>query len=261
MLAVVSPAKSLDWDRPLSTRRHSEPQLLDDARELARVMAGQTPARIAALMKLSPKLADLNVERFRSWDPDPAPPGARPAVLAFDGDTYRGMRAPETFSERDFTHAQKTLRILSGLYGVLRPLDLIQPYRLEMGTRLATGRGEDLYDFWGDRITAAVREAVHASPGAAVLVNLASQEYFRSVRTDALDARVITPVFLDGGPGVEPRVVSFHAKRARGAMAGWIVRERVSAIRALTEFTDLGYRHDPDRSEPGRPAFVRMAPA
>lgn len=261
MLAVVSPAKSLDWDRPLATRRRSEPQLLDDARELASVMAGQSPARIAALMKLSPKLADLNAERFRAWDPDPDPPGARPAVLAFDGDTYRGMRAPETFSERDFTHAQKTLRILSGLYGVLRPLDLIQPYRLEMGTRLATGRGEDLYDFWGGRITAAIREAVHASPGAAALVNLASQEYFRSVDAASLDARVITPVFLDGGPGTEPRVVSFHAKRARGAMAGWIVRERVTTIRALTGFAGLGYRHDPERSTADAPVFVRMSDA
>lgn len=261
MLAVVSPAKSLDWDRPLATRRHSEPELIEGARELAGVMAAQSPARIAALMKLSPKLADLNAERFRSWDPEPSPPGARPAVLAFDGDTYRGMRAPETFTERDFTHAQKTLRILSGLYGVLRPLDLIQPYRLEMGTRLATGRGEDLYDFWGDRITAVVREAVHASPGAKVLVNLASQEYFRSVRPDDLGVRVVTPMFLDGGPGTEPRVVSFHAKRARGAMAGWIVRERVSAIRALTAFDDLGYRHDPERSAPDRPAFVRIAGA
>jgi hypothetical protein len=259
VLAVVSPAKSLDWDSPLATRRRSEPELLEDARELAATMAGQSPARIAALMKLSPGLADLNAERFRAWDPDPAPPGARPAVLAFDGDTYRGMRARETFTERDFTHAQKTLRILSGLYGVLRPLDLIQPYRLEMGTRLATGRGEDLYDFWGGRITAAIREAVHASPGAAVLVNLASREYFRSVDVAALGARVVTPVFLDGGPGREPRVVSFNAKRARGAMAGWIVRERVSAVRALTTFDGLGYRHDPDRSAADAPVFVRVA--
>jgi len=260
VLAVVSPAKSLDWDTPLATRRSTEPALLDGARELAGVMAAQGPARIAALMKLSPALADLNAGRFRDWDPDPAPAGARPAVLAFDGDTYRGMRAPQTFSERDFTHAQKTLRILSGLYGVLRPLDLIQPYRLEMGTRLPTPRGEDLYDFWGDRITAVLRDAVHASPGARVLVNLASQEYFRSVRAPELDARVVTPVFLDGGPDLEPRVVSFHAKRARGAMAGWIVRDRVSTIRALTSFDGLGYHHDPDRSEPGRPAFVRIAP-
>ena len=261
MLAVVSPAKSLDFPSPLPTRKRREPELLPHARELVDVMAAQPPARIAALMHVSPALADLNATRFREWDPSPDPPGARPAVLAFAGDTYRGMRAPETFGERDFTHAQKTLRILSGLYGLLRPLDLIQPYRLEMGTRLATARGEDLYDFWGDRITTALREAVHASPGTAVLVNLASQEYFRSVRVAALQARVITPTFLDGGPGTDPRVVSFHAKRARGAMAGWIVRERVTAARALTGFAELGYRYDPERSAPDGPVFVRMADA
>ncbi len=258
MLAVVSPAKSLDFTSPLPTRKRTEPQLLDGARELARVMADQPAGRLAALMSLSPRLAELNAERFREWDPAADPPGARPAVLAFDGDTYRGMEAPATFGERDFTHAQKTLRILSGLYGVLRPLDVIQPYRLEMGTRLATTRGEDLYDFWGDRITDALREAVRESPGSPALVNLASVEYFRAVRPDALGVRVVSPVFLDGTPEREPRVVSFSAKRARGAMAGWMVRERIGSVRALTGFSGLGYRFDPERSTGDAPVFVRI---
>lgn len=257
MLAVLSPAKSLDFASPLATRRHTLPDMLDDAAVLADVMATKTAPQIARLMHLSDALADLNAQRFTDWDRAHTPGDARPAVLAFDGDVYRGMRAAETFSERDFTHAQKALRILSGLYGLLRPLDLIRPYRLEMGTRLATPRGDTLYAFWGDAVTDALRRDVEGSPGTGVLVNLASQEYFGAVRPERLGLRVVSPVFLDAKAGGPPRVVSFHAKRARGAMAGWMVRERITRVSALTGWDDLGYAHAPELSDRDRPVFVR----
>jgi cytoplasmic iron level regulating protein YaaA (DUF328/UPF0246 family) len=257
VLIVVSPAKSLDFESPLATAKRSEPRMRDRSAELAKLMAAKTPAEIGSLMSLSTRLAELSARRFADWRADPGPDETRAAVLAFDGDVYRGLGAPSTFTERDFTHAQKTLRILSGLYGVLRPLDQIQPYRLEMGTKLTNPRGDDLYDFWGDEITAALRADLEASPGASALVNLASNEYFRAVDEEALDARVVTPGFLDAKDGGEPKTISFYAKRARGAMAGWIVRERVRSVRALRDFDGLGYRYDAARSSPHAPVFVR----
>jgi cytoplasmic iron level regulating protein YaaA (DUF328/UPF0246 family) len=230
---------------------------MERSAELASIMAGKSKAEIGSLMSLSPQLAELNAQRFSDWQRAPEPDATRQAVLAFDGDTYRGLEAPTTFGERDFTHAQKTLRILSGLYGVLRPLDEIQPYRLEMGTKLTNPRGEDLYDFWGDEITETLREDLEASPGADALVNLASNEYFRAVKAKDLDTRVVTPSFLDAKNGDEPKMISFFAKRARGAMSGWIIRERVKSVRALQEFDGLGYSYDADRSSADSPVFVR----
>lgn len=217
VLAVLSPAKSLDFDSPPATDRASEPRMAARADELAHVMAGKTASDLTRLMSLSESLARLNVERYRDWETA----DARAAILAFDGDVYRGMAAADSFGTRDYTQAQKTVRILSGLYGVLRPLDRIRPYRLEMGTRLTTDRGEDLYDYWGRDITDVLRADLDASPGTAVLVNLASNEYFSAVDVPTLDRRVVSPVFLDARGDAEPRIVSFHAKRARGAMAGW----------------------------------------
>ena len=167
------------------------------------------------------------------------------------------MDAPNSFAERDFTHAQKTLRILSGLYGLLRPLDLMQPYRLEMGTRLSTERGANLYDFWGSTITEQLKEAIDVSPGAKVLVDLASKEYFGSVRVPQLEADVVSPVFLDAKGDGEYKIVSFFAKRARGAMAGWMIKNRVTARSGLTEFDGMGYRYDPERSTAVSPTFIR----
>lgn len=259
MLTVLSPAKSLDFERPLPTRKHSQPELLHPAAELAAIMAAKAPEELSNLMDISPSLAELNVERFRSWEPPFTPGNARPAILAFNGDVYVGMDAAGRFGARDFTEAQKTVRILSGLYGVLRPLDLIQPYRLEMGTRLATPAGTTLYDFWGDRITDTLAAALEASPGAGVLVNLASNEYFASVRPDRLAAPVITPTFLDRKGG-NYKIISFFAKRARGAMAGWMVANRVRSVRALADFDAMGYHFDPVRSTPDRPVFVRDTP-
>lgn len=259
MIALLSPAKSLDFDTPPATTRTSEPRLADRAEELAAEMATRSAADIRALMKLSEPLAALNAERWAAWQE--AADEARPAVLAFDGDAYRGLDAPATFDTRDYTHAQKTLRILSGLYGLLRPLDVIRPHRLEIGTRLPTDAGDDLYAFWGTTITDLLRDDVKASPGAPVLVNLASAEYFAAVEPTRLDCPVVTPVFTDAKGDGPPRVVSFHAKRARGAMAGWIVRERIARASQLEEFTGLGYALDPARSRPDAPVFVRHHPA
>ena len=256
MLTVLSPAKSLDFESRLPTRKHSEPRLLDETTALIDVMRGKSPADIAALMHISDELAHLNATRYAEFTPEHTAATARPAVLAFNGDVYQGMAAG-TFGERDFTEAQKTLRILSGLYGVLRPLDLIQPHRLEMGTRLATARGRSLYDWWGGRVTDLLRRDLDDSPGSPVLVNLASQEYFGVVDTDALDARVITPRFEDRDRQGTARVVSFYAKRARGSMAAWLVRHRVRTPGRIVDFAVDGYTFDEARSTPDHPVFVR----
>ncbi|MFV2039492.1 MAG: peroxide stress protein YaaA [Acidimicrobiales bacterium] len=257
MLIVVSPAKALDFESPLATRKHSEPTMLDESAALARIMATKTPDEIAAMMSISPALAELNFERFQDWEPPFTPTNARPALLAFNGDTYHGIDAPNSFSERDFTHAQKTLRILSGLYGVLRPLDLIQPYRLEMGSKLENARGADLYAFWRDQITQTLNSDLARSPGAKVLVNCASNEYFGAVDTDGLDGLLVTPAFLDSKDGEPHKMVSFFAKRARGTMAGWLIQTRAKTARAITRFNGLGYRFDPARSTREEPVFLR----
>ena len=255
-MIVLSPAKSLDYDSPLPTAKYSQPQLLDRAAELVDVMRDKSPAQLEAMMEISRGLAETNFERFQDWSRPFTPDNARPALLAFKGDVYLGLDAAATFSERDYTQAQKTIRILSGLYGVLRPLDLMQPYRLEMGSKLTTPAGRDLYDFWGSTITEVLNEAIDASPGPRALINLASNEYFSSVDPDQLEAPILTPSFLDEKNG-RLKTISFFAKKARGAMAGWIVRERVKTLKALPEFTGMGYRYDPDRSTREAPVFVR----
>ncbi len=260
MLTVLSPAKSLDFESKLPTKKYSQPRLLDDAEALADQMAELTPDQIGKLMGISDELAGLNADRFREFSLPFEPGRERPAVLAFAGDVYTGLEAP-SFGERDFTEAQKTLRILSGLYGVLRPLDLMAPYRLEMGTKVTTAAGSSLYAYWRERVTALLAEDLEASPGPAVLVNLASTEYFGVVDTKALGAKVISPRFLDA-PQSDPtqlKVISFSAKKARGAMAGWLVRERIHSPRKLPEFTGLGYAYDADRSTPTEPTFTRAA--
>ena len=219
-------------------------------------MAEKSPAELSKMMHISAELGEHNHERFLDWEPPFTPKNARPAVLAFSGDVYMGMEAG-TFTERDFTHAQKVLRILSGLYGVLRPLDLMQPYRLEMGSKVTTAKGHDLYSFWGDTITDQLNADLAASPGSDALINLASNEYFAAVDTKKLEGRLVSPVFLDSKDGGEPKIISFFAKRARGAMAGWIIRNRIKSPRALREFADDGYRFDPERSRSDRPVFVR----
>ena len=258
MLTVLSPAKSLDFESKLPTKKHSDARLLDGAEQLADQLAEMAPDEIGQLMSISDDLAELNASRFRDFTLPFEPGRERPAVLAFAGDVYTGMQAT-TFGERDFTEAQKTVRILSGLYGLLRPLDLIAPYRLEMGTRLKTPAGDSLYAYCRDRVTALLAEDLAESPGPPVLLNLASTEYFGVVDTKALGAKVISPRFLDA-PQSDPtqlKVISFSAKKARGAMASWLVRERIRTPRKLPEFTGLGYAYDADRSTPTEPTFVR----
>ena len=259
MLIVVSPAKALDYSSALPTRKRSQPRMLDEASPLVEVMRQKSPDEIAKLMDISAELAELNFDRYQDWEEPFTADDARPALLAFAGDVYQGMDAAATFTERDYTHAQKVLRILSGLYGVLRPLDLMQPYRLEMGSKLATDRGRDLYQYWGERITDMLNADLAASPGPAVVVNLASNEYFRSVDTGRLDGRLVTPAFLDGRGDNEPKMISFFAKRARGSMAGWIIRSRVKSVRGLRDFDGLGYGFDPERSSTDRPVYVRYS--
>jgi len=257
VLIVVSPAKSLDYESPLATKKFSEPELLDRSAELVSVMAKKSPDEISSLMHVSSKLGELNFARFQDWERPFTVDNARPALLAFNGDVYTGMDAAASFSERDFTHAQKTLRILSGLYGVLRPLDLMQPYRLEMGTKLPTDKGRNLYDFWGTEIAENLNVAIDESPGANVLINLASNEYFSAVDTAVIDAPIVAPVFLDAKGSADYKIVSFFAKRARGVMSAWIIQNRINTRKSLIEFDGMGYSYDADRSSPDQPVFTR----
>jgi cytoplasmic iron level regulating protein YaaA (DUF328/UPF0246 family) len=208
-------------------------------------------------MHLSDDLAALNVQRYQDFETPFTLANARPALLMFAGDVYQGMAARTRFSTEDFTEAGQTLRILSGLYGVLRPLDLIQPYRLEMGVRLGTSRGRNLYEWWGERITTVVAADLAGSPGDRVLVNLASQEYVTAVDLDAIDGSVVSPRFEDQGPRGDWKVISFSAKRARGEMAAWLIRHRVRTAADLTAFDAAGYRYVPSLSTPDVPVFRR----
>lgn len=254
MLMVISPAKTLDYDTPPATRQFTQPQHLDQAQELIQVLRDLSPVEIAQLMKLSDKLAALNAARYGSWTSHFTPENAKQAILAFKGDVYTGLNA-EDFSEEDFDFAQRHLRMLSGLYGVLRPLDLMQPYRLEMGTKLLNPRGKDLYAFWGERISQWLNEAL-AEQEDDVLLNLASNEYFSAVKRKALKARVINVDFKDLKNG-QYKIISFYAKKARGLMARHVIRERISTPEQLKAFDSEGYRYSAEQSSPDHLVFLR----
>ncbi|MBT8409939.1 MAG: peroxide stress protein YaaA [Alphaproteobacteria bacterium] len=255
MLVVISPAKRLDWDGSVAAQ--TEPEFLKDAGTLAGHARQLTLGGLRKLMGLSDDLARLNRDRFRAYADAPAPQETRAAAFAFAGDTYQGLEAA-SLDEDALRWAQDHLRILSGLYGVLRPLDAIQPYRLEMGSRLKTRRGTTLYDFWGERIAKSLR-AQAATVGTDVLVNCASQEYFGAVKSGALGLRVITPTFLEDRNGAA-KTVSFFAKKARGAMARYIVENRVTDPADLRGFSIGGYGFDADRSGGDQMVFVRDYP-
>ena len=255
MLTVISPAKRLDWD-PVDMTSATEPVFQKDAASLARVARKLSSSELQRLMGISESLADLNVARFKAFKRDPGDELVKPAVLAFGGDTYVGLDAG-TLNTNDLAYAQGHLRILSGLYGLLRPLDKIQPYRLEMGSRLATRRGSSLYDYWGSRIAKALNAEAEAQ-GTDILVNCASQEYFGAVDRKALKLQVVEPVFYENKAGVE-KIVSFFAKKARGAMARFIVENRISQVANLKEFSADGYRFQPSQSEGDRIVFSRLA--
>ena len=256
MLFLLSPAKSLDYDTPLGEMPHTEPQFVSQATELISLLKKQSSAQIAELMDLSVALSDLNVARYKSWSPKFTAKNSRQAVLAFNGDVYEGLDA-RSLKPKDLAWAQEHIAILSGLYGVLRPLDWMQPYRLEMGTALANARGHNLYKFWG-RTLADHLQAQVASHPQPVLVNLASQEYFKAVDRKALQVRVIDCVFEERkGPGY--KVISFMAKRARGLMARYAITQRVKTPTALEAFQLEGYAFAPAVSEPDRLVFRREA--
>ncbi|TCO69582.1 peroxide stress protein YaaA [Rhodovulum euryhalinum] len=253
MLVVISPAKRLDL-APVDGIAPTLPAFHEDAVHLAGVAGALSPADLTKLMHISDKLARLNTDRFRDFAAAPAPEAVKPAVLMFAGDTYAGFEAASLDAD-DLRVAQDRLRILSGLYGLLRPLDAIQPHRLEMGSKLKTEKGGDLYAYWGDRLAHVLNDAARGA-GTDVLVNCASREYFGAVDAAALSLRVITPVFLEDRPG-GPAIVSFYAKKARGAMARFIVERRLTDPESLSDFDTGGYRYMPEMSEPDRPVFLR----
>ena len=252
MLMVISPAKTLDFDTPPTTSVSSQCDFLNQSAELIKILRPMGMGQIAALMDLSDKLAALNVARFGAWKRPFTSANAKQAVLAFDGDVYDGLSA-KTMNKTQLGRAQKCLRILSGLYGLLRPLDLMQPYRLEMGTALANPKGKDLYSFWGDRIGQALNTELQGHREK-VLINLASDEYFKSVQ--ALSFPVVTPVFQEKKAGAY-KVVSFNAKRARGLMARFVIDHAIDRPAGLKDFALEDYRFDAKASTESKLMFRR----
>ena len=263
MLFVLSPAKTLDYETPVPAdiaALATTPRFMAEAGELIDLLRTKTPAQVAALMELSDPLAALNVARYAAWRPRNTTRNSKPAVLAFDGDVYDGLQA-KTLDAAALAWAQQHLAILSGLYGVLRPLDRMQPYRLEMGTALANPAGRDLYAFWGEAPARTLDAQLRAAGGAKLVVNLASQEYFRAVDRRALKARVIECVFEEGRDGGDWKIVSFFAKKARGTFARWAIDRRLDDPDALTRFDRDGYAFAPQASTPERLVFRRPAAA
>ena len=258
MLAIISPAKTLDFETPPLTNSSSCPEFLDHSQSLIKKLRTLSESKLCSLMSISSKLAALNEQRYQDWKLPFTTSNAKQAILAFKGDVYTGFNF-EKYNEKDFAYAQKHLRILSGLYGLLRPLDLIQPYRLEMGTKLATPKGKDLYEFWGSTLTNALNDAIKNS-GIQILVNLASNEYCNVIHKPTLRGRVITPVFKDQKRG-DFKVISFFAKKARGAMSDYLVRNRINKPEGLKEFKGMGYQFNPNLTSDDNWVFTRKEAA
>jgi uncharacterized protein len=254
MLIVISPAKTLDFKSPPKTKVYTIPDLIEDSAKLAEKLRKLKPDKIAELMDISASLASLNYERYQMWHLPFTPENAKQAVLAFNGDVYTGLKA-SSLPEKKLKTAQRKLRILSGLYGVLRPLDLIQPYRLEMGTRFSAGRTKDLYGFWSKKVTGKIQEAIEES-GSRVLVNLASNEYYKSIDYGKLDAEIVTPAFKEMKNG-QYKVISIFAKKARGLMTRFILENDINDPTDLQAFDMDGYQYNPRLSKPGNPVFCR----
>ncbi len=254
MLLVISPAKTLDFDSPVRLRKATMPDFLEDSSRLVDKLRHLTPGQLSTLMGISPALGELNRDRFNAWHTPFDKHNARQALFAFKGDVYLGLDAP-ALSATDITYAQEHLRILSGLYGLLRPLDLIQPYRLEMGTTFKALGSTSLYDFWGERVTAALNELL-LKERHPLLVNLASVEYYKVVREKQLQGRVISPVFKDFSNG-QYKIVSFFAKKARGLMSAWILRNRLKRPEDLLAFDVDGYCYSAKDSTADTPVFLR----
>lgn len=254
MLIVVSPAKTLDYETPPTTQSHTQPQFLEHAQQLIDELKALSVQDVAELMKLSDKLASLNVARYESWTPEFTRENAKQAVLAFKGDVYTGLDA-ESLSEEQLQFAQAHLRILSGLYGVLKPLDLMQPYRLEMGTKFSNSRGKNLYEFWGNIICDQLNNELAATESP-VLINLASNEYYKAAKEKNLNARIITPAFKDWKGG-QYKMISFYAKKARGLMTRYIIENRIEDPEQLKQFDLEGYRFAESMSAGDNWTFIR----
>lgn len=264
MLLLLSPAKKLDYDSPVRTTLHTQPMFVDQAQDLISILKDKSASDVASLMKLSDALATLNVDRYRAWTPQFNLTNSRQAVLAFNGDVYEGLQAA-TLSDKQLKWAQEHVAILSGLYGVLRPLDLMQPYRLEMGTRLSNPQGANLYAFWGARIAEYINQhfdSMASSKGEKsaeqVVLHLASEEYFKAVDRKTLNARVVQCVFQDYKNGAW-KVISFNAKKARGLMARYVIENQLERPEDLHGFHSAGYVFQSDSSTPDTLLFRRDA--
>ncbi len=258
MLALISPAKKLDFETEPKIDNHSIPNLLHDAEILVNVAKKLSRSKLVQTMKISEKIADLNYQRFQDFSPPFHLGNAKQAALVFNGDTYLGLQA-NTLSKRDMVFAQKHLRILSGLYGILRPLDLIQPYRLEMGSNFQTPKTKNLYEFWGNRITEAINTALEGHKDN-TLINLASSEYFKAVNQKELSGLILTPIFKELKDG-QSRTIGMFAKQARGAMARFIITSRIDRVSGLKDFNAKGYQYRNDLSDETNWVFTRDQPA
>ena len=259
MLVLISPAKTLDFETPAPIQRFSQPEFLADTERLVKQLRQLSAPEISTLMKISDKLGELNSDRFKTWQPTFDDTKAKQALLAFQGDVYQGMQI-DRFEPEDFDFAQEHLRILSGLYGVLRPLDLIQPYRLEMGTKLTHAKLQDLsantlYEFWADKLTHTINQQLEKLDQK-IIINLASNEYFQAVKPKLLTREIITPVFKDWHNG-KYKIISFYAKKARGMMAAYIIKNRLENTADLRNFAEAGYSYNPEVSERQNLVFTR----
>ena len=257
MITVISPAKTLDFETPPGSRKASQPELLQRSAQLVKDAQQMSPDDIRALMGVSENIAQLNHRRFMNWSTPFSLDNAKQAIFAFKGDVYTGLDA-QTLNTKQLNYAQKHLRILSGLYGLLRPLDLMQAYRLEMGLKFANSDGANLYQFWGDQISDGLNAQLKKLKQD-VLVNLASNEYFKAVRAKNLNAEVITPVFKDLKSG-KYKVISFYAKRARGEMARYIIENEIEEVAGLRKFKGSGYKYNKAESTARELVFTRDTP-
>ncbi|OOR99671.1 peroxide stress protein YaaA [Canicola haemoglobinophilus] len=254
MLAIISPAKTLDLESAVPNFTFTQPHLTEHSEQLIEICRQLAPAQIASLMSISDKLAGLNAARFTDWQKEHNEQNSRAAIYAFKGDVYTGLEV-ETLNQDDIQFAQQHLRMLSGLYGLLHPLDLMQAYRLEMGTKLPNPKGKDLYAFWGTVITEALQQAINQQ-GDNILINLASDEYYKSVKETQLNAQIIKPIFLDNKGG-KYKVISFYAKKARGLMCRYIIQNRLTEVEQLKDFDLGGYWFDPTSSTQTEFVFKR----
>ena len=256
MIIVLSPAKTLDYSSTNSIDDYSSPVFLQKSKDLIGELKKKKPNEIAKLMKLSDKLTSLNVDRYQIWKAQKKPSdNAKQSIYVFKGDVYQGLDV-DSFAQKDISFAQKHLRILSGLYGILKPLDIIEPYRLEMGTKLQTKNGSDLYDFWGKDISKKIEKELN-DMNSNLLINLASNEYYDSVQSLSNNINVVSPVFKDKGKDGKFKIISFYAKKARGLMARWIIKNKVKDFEELMKFNLDGYRYSKAESTATTPVFLR----